>query len=518
MSAVQQLSGMDGMFLSVDTPTSNGIMGGLIIYDPPEDPDAGSLRRVHDRILERLDSIPPLRWVRTAVPIGINNAYWSEADEVDVAAHLHEVRLAAPGTDVQLAALVSSIMESGLPKDRPQWDYTVIRGLEGGRLAHLIRIHHGVIDGGTVPTVLDLLSDHPTVDADPRDIRPTGPRVLEGRAGAATRGVVGLATAPVRLLGIQARTVKYLFDRRADDGLLALPAFLARMLPGATSRPVTGLLNRHRRRAGRPDVQPLIPAIRTPKCPFNGRITARRSYAFADLPLAEVKAVGKAFGVTLNDAVVAVCAGALRRYMLSIGEMPTEPLIVCVPASIRTGAERERWTNHISMFFAEFPTHLEQPEDRLSAVHTDLKDAKETFDALPTHMFRDVMRFVPQTFWNVSVALMNKAPDWVPGATWNVVVSNVRGPSQTVEMCGATMAGYWPAAFLTPGIGLNITLQSYRDRIDVGFMGCTDLVPDPWQLPPLMTEELAALLEVAGQRDGRPTTTPRSTATSIGRS
>ncbi|MGB8384681.1 MAG: wax ester/triacylglycerol synthase domain-containing protein [Dermatophilaceae bacterium] len=249
---MQQLSGMDGMFLSVDTPTSTGVMGGLIIYQAPSDPSAGSLQRMRLRIEERLDAIPPFRWVLTGVPLAINNAYWTEVDDVDVAAHLHEITLAAPGSNRQLAAQVASIMQKGLDKDRPLWDYTVIQGLEGGRLAHLLRIHHGVVDGAAVPRVLDLLSDHPTVQADPRDTRAHNVDRIGGRVGAAARGVLGTATMPVRLLNLQARTAKYLFDRRKQDGLiLALPAFLGR--DGAREGQCTGQRARQRPAAqGRP--------------------------------------------------------------------------------------------------------------------------------------------------------------------------------------------------------------------------------------------------------------------------
>lgn len=503
---MQKLTGLDGMFLSLDTPTSNGVMGGLIIYDAPDDPTAGSAERMRVRIEERLDAIPPFRWVKTGsmIPVGINNAYWTEVDHVDVAAHIRELTLPAPGTNRQLAAEVAAIMETGLEMDRPLWELVVITGLEGGRLAHLLRIHHGVIDGSTVPLVLDLLSDHPAAQPDPEDARPARHALTGGKLEATARGLASTATAPLRLINIQAKTAKYLIDRRKDDGILALPAFLGRMLPGAVAKPINVLVNGRRRKVGRVDVLPLIPKIKRPDSPFDVKLTPNRSYAFADLPLADFKYVGKAFDATLNDSVVAVCAGALRRYMVSIGIVPDEPLIVCVPSSIRGEEEKERWSNHVVMFFTEFPTHLEDPQARIEALHEDLKAAKENFDALPTHMFRDIMRWVPQVFWNSSVRLMDKKPDWIPGAMWNVVVSNVRGPSKTVEVCGAKMEGYWPAAFLSPGVGLNITLQSYRDRVDFGFMGCSDVIPDLWQLPDFMTEELAELYEVARIKKGDP--------------
>ncbi|MFP5346687.1 MAG: wax ester/triacylglycerol synthase family O-acyltransferase [Actinomycetes bacterium] len=496
---MQRLSGMDGMFLSVDSSSSNGAMGGLIIYEAPDDPEAGSAARVRARIEARLDAIPPFRWKLTGVPLGINNAYWTEAGEVDVSAHIREITLRAPGSDRELAAEIARIMEQGVDMDRPPWDFYVIHGLEGGRLAHLLRIHHGAIDGGTVPLVLDLLSDNPTVEANPEDSRRhyrrlLGIRITGGKAEAAARGVLDVAGAPARALALGGRTVKFLHGRREQEGLLALPAFMARMLPGPLSKPVGVLVNGRLRAAGTQEAQPLISTIRRPSSPFNGRVTANRAYAFAELPLADFKRAGKALGGTLNDAVVSVCAGALRRYMLATGEDADTPLVVCVPASVRTGEEEERWANHISMFFAEFPVHLEDPVERLRFVHEELKTARQNFEAMPTHLFRDAMRFVPQTLWNTSVRLLDKAPDWVPGATWNVVVSNVRGPSHTLQVCGATMAGYWPAAFLTPGIGMNITLQSYKDTLDFGFMACSDLIPDLWDMPRYMGETLTELL------------------------
>jgi WS/DGAT/MGAT family acyltransferase len=380
-----------------------------------------------------------------------------------------------------------------MDKKRPLWDLAVIDGLEGGRIAHLLRIHHGVIDGSSVPLVLDLLSDNPTVEPDPKDRRGTRTEPGFGKAEMLARGIVGSATRPVRFLGLQAKTAKFLIKRAPVEGTMALPAFVARMIPGKLGSPLRGVINARQRLWRKPQVQPILPQLRKPATPFNKTITANRTFAFSDMPLAEVKALGKAYGVTLNDIVVAICAGALRRYLASKGEVPHEPLVVCVPYSLRTGEEKERWANHISMFFAPLPTHLEDPVARLNAVHDDLLAARENFDALPKDLIRDAYRFLPQAIFSVSQKLLSKAPDWIPGSSWNVVVSNVRGPSHTVEVTGAKMAGYWPAAFLTTGVGLNITLQSYRDRIDFGFMGAADLTGDLWEMPRYMNEALAEL-------------------------
>jgi diacylglycerol O-acyltransferase len=507
---MQQLSGMDGMFLSVDTSTSSGVMGGMIVYERPDDPEAGSRARMIDRITERIDHVPPLRWVLTRVPLHLDKEYWAE-NHVDVPAHVTSYTVDGEGTDRDLAALVSELMIQPMDKLRPLWDLAVIDGLEGGRIAHLLRIHHGVIDGSSVPLVLDLLSDNPTVEPHPADRPRLGHEPGLGKAEMLARGVVGSAIRPVRFLGLQLETAKFLARRVPVEGTLVLPAFVARMIPGALGAPLRGVINLRQRLWRKPAVRPILPQLRKPATPFNKTITAKRTFAFSDMPLGEVKALGKAYGVSLNDIVVAICAGALRRYLEDNGGIPDEPLVVCVPYSLRTGEEKHRWANHISMFFAPLPTHLADPVARVTAVHDDLLAARENFDALPKDLMRDAYRFIPHAVFSVAQQLLSKAPDWVSGSSWNVVVSNVRGPSHTVEVTGARMTGYWPAAFLTTGVGLNITLQSYRDRINFGFMGAADLTGDLWELASYMNEALAEL-EAAAPTALRPARSAQATA------
>ncbi|MGV1007296.1 MAG: wax ester/triacylglycerol synthase family O-acyltransferase [Dermatophilaceae bacterium] len=495
---MQQVAGMDGMFLSIDqSETASAVMGGLIVLGPSSDPEAGSLARVRTRIAQRLDRIPPLRWVKASVPVGINNAYWTEVDQLDVRAHTRQVPVPAPGTEHELAATVARLMQVPLARGRPLWEYVVLTGLSEGRVAHLLRIHHGLVDGSMVPLIVNLLSDHPTVAADPRDSR--------GAAGGhpstlrlAARGVVNTAMTPVRMVVLQAKTSVFLAGRVKADGPLFLPAYLARMLPGTFARPLTAIINGQQRLFGRPQVKSVVPVVRAPSSPFNGKITQRRSFAFADLPMHDVKALAKARGATLNDVVVSCCAGALRRYLLSLGEVPTEPLIVCIPYSVRGDDDKQRWANHITTIFAEFPTNVDDPVQRLHTVREEVKSARENVEALPTHLLREASNFIPQAFWNLSVRLVARTPDWLPGASWNVVVANLRGPAKPLALTGAPVTGLWPVAFLTPGVGLNITVQSYTDRLCLGVMGCPDLLPDLGSLPGHFLEAVAELASASG--------------------
>lgn len=127
---MQQVAGMDGMFLSIDeSQTASAVMGGVVVFDAAPDPEAGSLASVRARIAQRLDGIPPLRWVRASVPVGMNNAYWTEVDELDVRAHTRQVHVPAPGTDRELAETVARLMQVPLAQGRPLWEYVVLTGL-----------------------------------------------------------------------------------------------------------------------------------------------------------------------------------------------------------------------------------------------------------------------------------------------------------------------------------------------------------------------------------------------------
>ncbi len=506
---MQQVAGLDGMFLSIDeSETASAVLGGLLIFDPLFDPEAGSLAAVRARIAERLDGIPPLRWVRQSVPVGMNNAYWTEVDQLDVRAHTRAVPVPAPGTDRELAATVARIMQVPLAEDRPRWEYVVLTDLSGGRLAHLLRVHHGLVDASMIPVIVALLSDRPTMAPDPRDSRAAAGG-HPGKLRLAARGIVDTAMTPVRMVVLQAKTSVFLAGRVKHEGALLLPAYLARMLPGTLAKPLTAVVNGQQRLLGRAEVKSVMPVVAGARSPFNGKVSGRRAFAFGQVPLHDVKAVAKAHSSTLNDVVVSCCAGALRRYLLAIGEMPQEPLIVCIPYSVRGDDDKQRWANHVTTIFAELPTNIEDPLQQLRVVREQIRSARDNVEALPTHLLREASNFIPQTFWKLSVKLVANAPEWMPGASWNVVVANSRGPIKPVEITGARVAGLWPVAFLTPGVGLNITVQSYTDRLCIGIMGCPDLVADLSLLPGYLLEALDDLATASGVTTTVPTPQPQ---------
>jgi WS/DGAT/MGAT family acyltransferase len=492
---VQQLTTLDRMFSSLDGATTNATLGGLVLFDPPGPdqpvPDEAFMRR---RLTERLRFIPPMNRQVVKAPLPIDHDYLGRPSRIDVSEHLRTIRLETPGSPAQLAAEISRIMGTSLRKDRPLWDYTVIEGLEDGSIAHLLRIDHLVVDGGSMPSLWTLLSDEPSEDmvADP-DYGLPAP--LYGRAEMVVRQAVGLTTRPAAITAFNTKLARWAVQQVRHHGPLSVVAAPTRLLPGRRAR---ALLNPSLSKRGIPESVPYLPGLRARKTPFNGRIGSERKFVYADLPLADFKHAGKALGGSINDAVLAVCAGALRRYLQDHDAEVDTPLTVCVPVSLRQGDEQPRWANWVHMIFAELPTHLEDPADRLRFARQAVATTKANFDAMPTHLVREASRFLPPVVFNASVPVMTRLHE-LSRSAWNVVVSNVRGPSRPDHFNGLRVRGYVPASFLSIGGGVNITLQSYVDRIFFGVMSTPQQCPDLEALVDYMREELDALVAAAAE-------------------
>lgn len=498
---MQQLTGLDQMFFALDTQTTNAVLGGLVRFEPLADgqtgPDEAFMRK---RLAERLPFIPPMNKVVREVPLGLDYGYLADPGRIDIDEHIRTVVLPAPGDERTLAEEVSRIMGFPLRMDRPLWELWIISGLADGSIAMLLRIHHGMVDGSTMPRIWDLFSDEPTESL---DVEPTGaslPEPFGGSAEMAVRAVTGTLKRPFTMTRLTYRFGKWVVGQYPEDGLTTVPGLVAKMLPGAPGRTGTAAVNFFRKRRGATEIQPYLQTWFPPRTPFNSRASSSRHFVYSEMDLARVKKVGKRMGATLNNTVVAICAGAVRRYLAEHGGVPDQPLCVCVPVSLRHENIEEPWSNHVHMMFSDFPTHLDDPIERVEVVTADLTRAKNSFDGLPTELIREGSNFLPKDLFRAMAKLWIRLPEKYSRAPWNVVVSNVRGPSKPATMNGVRVLGYWPASFLSIGGGLNITLQSYVDKICFGFIGAPELVGDLWPLVDYMNDalvELEAAVEAA---------------------
>jgi len=236
------------------------------------------------------------------------------------------------------------------------------------------------------------------------------------------------------------------------------------------------------------------PSVRPPRTRFNGRISAHRRFVFGSLSLEKVKAIKAAAGVTVNDVVLALCAGALRELLLEVGELPDEPLVAMVPVSVRTPEQQGTFGNRVSTMVVEVPTHEPDPVRRLQRVHEVMRSAKDRHRALPADLMQDLTQFIPPALVARSARVLAE----LAGVerlrpALNLVVSNVPGPRVPLYCMGARLEANYPVSVIVDGVGLNITVLSYRDHLDFGIVADREQIADLWPLMDAMCRALEQL-------------------------
>jgi diacylglycerol O-acyltransferase len=491
---MRQLSPLDAMFLNIESRSVVGHVGGLAIFDPSDLPSGRmSVDDIRSLIDERIHLLPPFRWRLVQMPLGLDYPYWIEAPEFDLEFHVREIALPPPGSDRQLAEQVARIAARPLDRSRPLWELYVIDGLESGHVGWLSKIHHAAVDGMSgaeiLGTLMDTSPEGPQITGAAKDWKPErAPAQLEllGRA------VLGMAAQPVRAL----RTAPRILPNLAE-------------LPGAGSVPGVGTLAELARRAARlagsgSEEGAVIerPRMSAPRISLNGAVTPHRRFAFTSLPLDDVKAVKRAFGASVNDVVLAICAAALRRWLIDHDELPKEPLLTAVPVSVRTPEQVGTYGNRVSVIVAPLPTHLADPLARLEAVHEAMRSAKEHHQALPASLMQDYTQFIPSALAaRASRAALRLAASQRVAPIYNVLISNVPGPQHPLYSAGARLVANYPVSAVSDGAGLNITVLSYCGHLDFGLIASREMVPDLWNLVAYLGEALEELRALVPERN-----------------
>src|SRR5205807_16966 len=251
--------------------------------------------------------------------------------------------------------------------------------------------------------------------------------------------------------------------------LSAIPGLRA---AGSLASMVQGALGRRDRVVGHKDLVP-------PRTPFNTRISAHRRCVFGRISLEEVKALKNHYGCTVNDVVVAICAGAVRRWLLEHDALPSEPLVAQIPVSVRTDRQQGTYGNRILLMTAPLFTNQADPVRRLQATHEALAEMKERHKALPAELLQDANQFIPPAVFSRAARLTFSLASSSRGRpAWNLVISNVPGPQLDLYMAGARLEANYPISVITDGMGLNITVMSYRGSMDFGIVADREQMPD----------------------------------------
>jgi WS/DGAT/MGAT family acyltransferase len=474
---MRQLSGLDNSFLAFESGVTYGHVTSLAIFEPGE--TTLTYERVRDLVAERLHLLAPFRRRLVTVPLGLDHPYWIDDPDFDLEYHVRHIAVPPPGNARQLAELAAELSARHLDRSHPLWEMYVVEGLEDGAVAELTKIHHACIDGVSGAEILGVLLD----------VARESPAVAPGESAWESerepsqwemlgRGLLGLVTQPRNGIRLARRTVPRL---------------------GAVMRNFSLALPSQRR----PRELLSVPLTKAPRTPLNGTISPHRRFAFGSLPLGDAKFVKDRLAGTVNDVVMTMCAGALRRWLLAHDALPGAPLLAMVPVSVRTDEQRGTFGNRISVMIAELPTNEPDPVHRFHLMRDEMRVAKEQHHAIPAELLQDFAQFTPPSVLGMASRLATrvKIANRV-NPPFNVVISNVPGPQFPLHSAGAMLRGIYPLSAITDGVGLNMTLMSYNGHLDFGLLASREMMPDIDRLVDHLAEELTTLVKVAAaERD-----------------
>ncbi|WP_026361113.1 WS/DGAT/MGAT family O-acyltransferase [Amycolatopsis nigrescens] len=469
---MERLSGLDASFLYLETSAQVLHVCGLVTLDGDTMPGGYSFPLLREKFAERVELIPAFRRKLHNPLWNLSHPVWVEDEDFDLGLHLHRMAVPAPGGRHELAELCAQLAGQPLDRDRPLWEMYVIEGLAGdagGSVAVLLKMHHASVDGvggaNLLTHLTGLSADAPPPEFGEIDLvnpSPPGPLTLLRRS--ATE-----------------------FARHPREVVRLLPELLT-MAPRWAGRALAG--------KGMP-----VP-FTAPRTSLNGTITNHRSVAYAQLDLADVKKVKNAFGVTVNDVVLALLSGALRKFLADRGELPADPLVATVPVSVHERSERETGSNKVSAFFASLPTHLPDPAARVFTLAENNRLAKDHHYTIDADMLHDWAQFAAATTFGLAIRVFSalRLAERMP-VVHNLVVSNVSGPPMPLYLLGARITGLYPLGPVFHGAGLNVTVLSHDGKVGIGLLGAQELVPDLWPLAaalPASLDELLASLPASG--------------------
>ncbi len=461
---LESLSGMDATFLYGETETSPMHVGSVAIIEGELD-----FKTFKNTIASRIHQIPKLRKRLMTIPMSIDYPYWADDPNFDIDLHIRHVALPKPGGWKQLRRMASRIFSDPLDQSRPLWSFTFVEGLDNlsqvksGSVAVISKIHHVAVDGVAGASLLAILFDLSPKAPALKEAPPYNPDPLPNELALLAKSSLSFAQKPLKfpklIQSALASTVKAGFLTRVQH--LDLP-----------TAPFTA-----------------------PKTPLNGIIAARRKWNTTILSLDRVKALRKIMGTTLNDIILAICAGALRRYLLEKNKLPKKPLVAMVPISTRDRQNQEQTGNQLSAMLVQLATHIEDPIERLETIYENTIKGKTYQGAMGAKNLTNLAEMVPFGIANQAARLYTRYNvAKLHNPVFNVVITNVPGPQMPIYLGGHKLHSIMGMAPIIDGMGLIITVLSYNGSITISPTSDINSMPDLDVFSDFMLEE-ANLLE-----------------------
>ena len=470
---MEQLSGLDATFLNLETATAPTHVGGVAIYDQSTAPGGHvTFKGILANVESRLHLARCFRQKIVRVPFGLDHPYWIEDADFDLEFHVRHIALPKPGDWRQLCIQVARLHARPLDLNRPLWEMYVIEGLDGveelpaGSFAIMTKIHHAAIDGvsGTemVSAIHDLSPDGSAPGPESPWVAESEPTVLE----LALRSTVNNIRQPFRFAQIL-----------SEAAPPAIRAFLQQREDAAGTAPISEI----------------------PRTRFNGRVSPHRVFEATTFSLADVKQIRKRVeGATVNDVILTVVGGSLRRYLDHHGELPLDTLNAFAPISTRTAAQKGTAGNQVAGMFVRLHTDEPDAVARLEKVYRSTVSSKEMSKAVGARSMTDVTQTMPGALAGISgrlVARTGLMSRMKPIA--NCVVTNIPGPQIPLYFTGAKMVGNFGLGLPMEGIGLFHCVLSYNGAITVAVTACRAQMPDPEFYAECMDASFRELREAA---------------------
>lgn len=429
---MKRLSGWDVLMLASETPNVHQHTLKVAVVDTTGFEGIPTFDAFREVFRARLPVLEPMHYQLVATPWHLHRPVWHEDAELDLGYHLQRVEVPTPGGRRELDAVIGRVASTPLDRRRPLWQFYFADGLTDGRVAVIGKIHHVLADGVASANLMA--------------------RTLQWSD--ATPELDGAVFAPPRMRDV----IRF----AAHDHVAR-----ARTLPSAVRDGVVGayrLQRRARQRLTNPD---LAARFDPPPTFLNHKLSPGRTFASAVLPLAQVKALSKKLDVTINDLVLTVAAGALRRLLLNYGEATERPLIASIPTATDTSPDRIAG-NALATMLVSLPVQVADPMQRLDLIRTSTRIAKEDHQLLGPTLVGRWLEFIPPTLTRATFGWMSRRE--APNQLFNLIVSNVPGPRERGAIAGAVVTDFYSVGPLAAGSALNITVWSYGGQLSVAVL------------------------------------------------
>lgn len=449
------LSPPDNMFLLLERRNQPMHVGSLMLLSPPPDAGENYAQALADWARSYDRAQPPFNQKLTK-RFGI--PFWTEDTEFDLEAHFHHISLPKPGRIRELLAIVSKLHSGLMDRAKPLWEIYIIDGVEDGRVGVYSRMHHALVDG---VAAMRMLQKSMSTDPLARDTVPFW--AMPPRKRSSPDGVVANVTQPISTVG---KAVGAMREQAAT-------------WPRVTKEIIKSIKSRN-------SDADYVSVFQAPRTILNQPISASRRFAAQSWELPRIKAAAKQHNATLNDIVLAMCASALRRYLSDLNALPDKPLVAMVPVSLRK--DDSEGGNQVGMVLANLATHLSHPLERLDAISRSVQNSKDRFASMSQ---LEIMNYVGTA---LAVSGINMATGVAP--TWqafNIVVSNVPGPRETLYWNGAKLEGIYPVSIAMDGQATNITVVSYAEKFEIGIIACRRTLPHMQKLLAYLEDGLVEL-------------------------